>query len=62
MLDENDSAGVYADSYNSSVSHQPGPAGIKPIAYAPEAVAIGKLGMCTPKLRDLKDRLEGRCR
>ena len=60
MLDEYASAGVHADNYNSSVSPLPGPLGLKPIAHVVK-VMDDDIGMCTPLMRDKKDRLASVC-
>jgi len=61
LLDEYASAGVHGDSYNSSVSPLPGPLGIKPSAHYTPVMQRGDLGMCTPLLRDLDDRMASVC-
>ncbi len=60
LLDENDSGGVHADSYNSSVSSLPGPLGRRPRATR-VAVSEDEIAMCTPLLRDLEGRLASIC-
>jgi len=60
MLDEYGSGGVHTDSYNSSVSPLPGPLGIKPKVKA-VTVLEDEIAMCTPLMRDLKDRLASVC-
>ena len=60
MLDEYASAGVHADSYNSSVSPLPGPLGIDPVAHVVQ-VMDDEIGMCTPLMRDLQHRLASVC-